>query len=261
MKRLAIVLITIVWLLLMAYASALTGPRSAVPGPRPTPRIPNYAYYTKRCWPACHYDPKKMSEEPHSYLHDFEDGLPAGWQWMNEDPTHWTLTEVPGALRIVSQEGSISGDLRGAANALVGDIPAGHFDIVTRLTFDPTADSQNAAILIRMDDAHVISLGRGYCRKEEDTSCVGSGIYFDGSDLGCARIGVPTTEEQVYLMLRRAGNSYIGYYGLGDKWVEIGRCYNEKMKPTMVGLAAANSGPGVPEIPADFERLSVVERP
>jgi hypothetical protein len=202
-----------------------------------------------------------MSVEPHFSAHEFEGELPSGWTWINQDPTHWTLTEVPGAVRIVSQRGSIAGDLRDAPNVLVDDAPAGHFDIVTRLTFNPTADSQNAAILIRLGDDGVISVGRGFCREEADASCVGSGVYFDGSDLGCARVGMPTTEEEVYLMLRKAGHSYIGYYGLGDRWVEVGRCYHTAMKPAIVGITVINEEPDVPEIPADFHLLSVVERP
>ncbi len=261
MKRLTIILIAAAWLLLLAYASARTQLSPTILGPRPTPRIPNYAYYTKRCWPACHYDPQKLSEEPHSYLHEFEGELPSGWEWINEDASNWTLTEVPGALRIVSQRGTISGDLLDTANVLVRDAPSGHFDIVTRLTFDPTTDFQNAAIFIQIGDAYVISLGRGFCQKSEDASCIGNGVYFDGSDLGCARVGIPTTDQEVYLMLRKAGNSYIGYYGPGDKWSEVGRCYHAQMEPTMVGLTATNGDSEAPGIPADFDLISVVERP
>jgi hypothetical protein len=257
MKR-AVILVTVTMcFLLVVLASAMTWTLSAMPPmqePRPTPRIPNYAYYTKRCWPGCHYDPAVFSEEPRAYLHQFEGDLPAGWSWINEDSTHWTLTEAPGVLRIVSQPGSISGDLRDASNVLVGDAPSGHFDVVTRVTFDPTDDSQSAGIFVQFGDAGVISLTRGY-------GAEGQGVYFDGSDLGCGCAVVPTTEEEVYLMLRKAGNSYIGYYGLGKKWAQVGRCYDYVQTPSCVGLAVARADPGALEIPADFDLISVVERP
>lgn len=264
MKRVVILVTATACFLLLVLASAMSWTPSAMPPmdePRPTPRIPNYAYYTKRCWPGCHYDPAVMSEEPHTYLHNFEGELPSGWGWINEDSTHWTLTESPGALRIVSQPGSISGDLRDASNVLVRDAPSGHFDVVTRVTFNPTADSQRASIFVQLGDVGVISLSRGYCTEGRGASCVGSGVYFDGSDLGCGQVAVPTAEEKVYLMLRKAGNSYIGYYGLGEKWVQVGRCYYYMLPPSRVGLAAANGDPGVPQIPADFDLISVVERP
>jgi hypothetical protein len=257
MKRAVILVTATICFLLLVLVSAMTWTLSAMPPmqePRPTPRIPNYAYYTKRCWPGCHYDPAVMSEEPHTYLHNFEGELPSGWGWINEDSTHWTLTESPGALRIVSQPGSISGDLRDASNVLVRDAPSGHFDVVTRVTFDPTDESQSAGVFVQFGDAGVISLTRGY-------GVEGQGVYFDGSDLGCGRAVVPTTEEEVYLMLRKAGNSYIGYYGLGNRWAQVGRCYDYVQTPSCVGLAVASADPGALEIPADFDLISVVERP
>lgn len=257
MKRTVVLVTLAMCFLLLVLASAMMGNLSAMPpvhGPRPTPRIPNYAYYTKRCWPGCHYDPAKLSEEPHVYLHQFEGELPSGWSWVNEDPAYWTLTEVPGALRIVSQPGSISGDLRDITNALITDAPSRHFDVVAKVTFNPVVETQTASIFIQFGDAGVISLGRSY-------GAEGQGVYFDGSDLGCGRSALPTAEEQVSLMLRKAGNSYIGYYKVGERWVQIGRCYYYLQAPSRVGLAVASGDPGMPEVTADFDMISVVERP
>lgn len=261
MKRFSILLI-IIWLLLIAYASAFSPPQAAMPGPRPTPRIRSTTYYTKRCWPACHYDTTLIKPAPLPAIHDFDAELESGWTWISEDPTRWTLTEVPGSMRIVSQLGSLSGDLQGAQNILVRDAPADHFDIMTKVTFNPTASSQNATIFVQLNNDHLISIGRGYCREGDDPSCVGSGVYFDGSDLGCTRIGVPTSAETVHLMLRKAGNSYIGYLLSENDWVEVGRCYNTTMTPTSVGLTATNGDgdPNVPEIPADFDSFTLMER-
>jgi hypothetical protein len=64
-------------------------------------------------------------------------------------------------------------------------------------------------------------------------------------------------------MLRRAGNTYIGYYYLGEgDWVEVGRCYNITSAPTSIGLAATSgdSELGASEIPADFDNFTFVER-
>jgi len=257
MRRTVLLVTTAIGFLLLILVGVVIGTSLAMPpvqGPRPTPRIPNRVYYTKRCWPGCHYDPAKLSEEPHVYVHEFEGELPSGWKWVNEDPTHWTLTEAPGALRIVSQPGSIAGDLRDVANALVRDAPLGHFDVVAEVTFSPAVETQTAGIFIQFGDAGVISLGRGY-------GVEGQGVYFDGSDLGCSRAALPTTEEQVHLMLRKAGNSYIGYYKVGEKWIQVGRCYYYKRAPSRVGIAVANGDPGVPEIAADFDMVSVMERP
>jgi hypothetical protein len=256
MKRLPILLI-VICLLLTAYASALAPPSSTMPGPRPTPRIQNTVYYTKRCWPACHYDSTLIKPTPVADIHDFDGTLESGWAWINEDPTHWSSTEVPGSLRIVSQVGSISGGLQNAQNVLVRDAPAGHFDIIAKVTFNPTSSSQNAAIFIQLDDGHLVSLSRGYCREGDDPSCVGSGVYFDGSELGCPRAGMESSAQMVYLMLRRAGNSYVGYLLSGGDWVEVGRCYNATLVASGIGLIVT----GTPEIPADFDSFTLLERP
>jgi len=157
-------------------------------------------------------------------------------------------------LRIVSQPGSISGNLRDVANALVRDAPLGHFDVLTAVAFSPTVETQTAGIFMQFGNVGVISLTRSY-------GAEGQGVYFDGSDLGCSRAALPTTEEQVYLMLRKAGNSYIGYYKVGEKWIQVGRCYYYKRAPSCVGIAVASGDPGVPQIAADFDMVSVVERP
>jgi len=225
---------------------------------RPTPRIPNRVYYTKRCWPGCHTNPSQL---PHPTPDEFEGALDAGWTWINEDPTHWTLTEVPGMLRIVSQAGSISGDFQDARNILVRDAPDTHFDAMVKATFNPTSDAQNLAIFVKLDDGSLVSLNRWYCAEGEGPSCVGSGVYFDGSDLGCTRVGRPTSKETVHLMLRRAGNAYIGYLLEEGQWIEVGRC-NSLATPTLVGLTAINGAddPAL-EIPADFDSFLLQERP
>lgn len=232
---------------------------------RPTPRIPNRVYYTKRCWPACHYSPGTVKPAPHPSIHDFDRELPAGWTWINQDSAHWTLSEVPGALRIVSQAGSISDGLQNARNVLVRDAPTGHFDIITEVTFHPSSDFQSAVIFVQLSDDRVVSLSRGYCR----VGGVGSGVYFDGPVPGCTGAAVPTSAETVTLMLRKAGSSYIGYYRLDEgDWVEVSRCTNLMTAPTSVGLAAINDVPrgtgdhasDAPETPADFSSFTLVER-
>jgi len=279
MKRLTIAIVLVGWLVLLGYATVLSAssptaprlePTSRAPEPRPTPRVPtDKTYYTKRCWPACHYMPEKISADPGRITYDFESALGSGWEWINEDAARWNLTEAPEALKIVSQSGSIdeqAGGLQGAQNVLVRDASeAEFFDILTRVTFDPSSSLQEAGLFIQMSDGSLVSLSRGYCSEEYDAACVGSGVYFDGSGIGCSLVGAPISAETVALMLRQAGNSYVGYYCLGDnlepeaEWVEVGRCYNHKVSPARVGLAVTN-GADAPEIPAEFDLFTTVER-
>ena len=262
MKRILVVM-AVGALLLPACAGATARRPAVAPQMRATPRIPNRVYYTKRCWPGCHYDSGTVKPAPHPEVDDFDGTLASDWAWVNEDPTHWTLTEAPGVLRVTSQSGSISGGPAGAQNVLVRGAPAGHFDIVAKVTFDPTADSQSAAIFIELDDGQVVSLSRGYRDAADECDCVGSGIYLDGPAPGCMGGGVPTSADTVLLMLRKAGTSTVGYYQLEDgDWVEVGRCTNLTTAPTSVGLTALSDSadPDVPELAADFDSLALVER-
>jgi hypothetical protein len=71
-------------------------------------------------------------------------------------------------------------------------------------------------------------------------------------------------------MLRKAGNSYIGYYHLTEPdetkmpthigWTEVGRCYKVGATPDSTGLAVTNGAPGAAQVLADFEIVTLVER-
>jgi hypothetical protein len=199
--------------------------------------------------------------------------LGSHWTWLNEDDGLWSLEESPGALRIVAPSGSIrelGGDLQGVTNALVRAAPDQHFDVLTKVTFDPSDDFQNAGVFVQLDDGSVISLGRGYCEHAEDPACMGDGVYLDAVGADCNYRGVPIDADTVGLMLRKAGNSYIGYYHLSEPgetempthvgWEEVGRCYNRDVTPERVGIAVSNGGPGAAEAVADFELVTLVER-
>jgi len=274
MKRVWIALVCLGWIGLLV--SACAGPSSPAvpeggetpvargeprptytPFPRPTPRIPNRIYYTKRCWPACHLDPNYVHESTTITTDEFEGELGPGWTWLNEDPTHWSLEE-PGVLRILTQPADLS-RLEDVPNVLLRPAPASHFDIIAKVRVDPTVDGQVAVLLIQTEEGKTILLLRGYC--DEGPVCAGSGVYFTTTTADCPPSGLPFQGETATLMLRRSGNTYIGYVLDGERWVEVGRCY-EILTPTYVGLTAVNGDEAqdVPEIPADFESFTLVER-
>jgi hypothetical protein len=285
MKRLSIAILVLCWLVLVGYAVARTPSSSTpvlaettvtplIPGPYPTARVPNeLTYYTKRCWPACHYDPGWLSEEPDRLTEEFEGSVGSHWTWLDEDDALWSLEESPGALRIAALSGSgrgLGGDLQGLTNVLAHAAPSEHFDILTRVSFDPSDDLQSAGSFVQFDDGSVISLGRGYCEPGDDPACVGDGVYFDALDADCSYRGTSVAADTVCLMLRKAGNSYIGYYHLSEPgetempthigWIEVGRCYRVDATPERVGLAVSNGSPGAAEVAADFEVVTLVER-
>jgi hypothetical protein len=236
-----------------------------IPGPMPTDRVPpNKTYYRKRCWPACHFSSAWVSKDPILVTSEFDSVLDNDWIWINENPEHWSLNEHFGALRVVSHTSSAENDWE---NLLIRDAPSGYFDVVTQVSFTPTADDQKAGILIQLEEGGMISISRGYCQDEGEMPCVGDGIYFGGKEVDCKQSGLPTTADTVNLMLRKAGNDFVAYYCVGDDltpeapWVEVGRCHVTGVKPTKVGLFVTGGDPQEsPETPADFELVTLVER-
>jgi hypothetical protein len=142
--------------------------------------------------------------------------------------------------------------------------------MMTRVTFGPTESPQSAGAFIETDDGSVLWLGRGRCEEAYDPACVGQGVTFDALGTGCDTTAVPVSADMVDLMLRKAGNSYIGYYHVSEPdetempthigWVEVGRCYNRDVTPERVGIAVSNGGPDGAEAAADFEVVTLVER-
>jgi virginiamycin B lyase len=195
-----------------------------------------------------------------TWTDDFNDALASGWSWVDEDPTHWNLIDAHGALRIITQGQSLySADK--PTNLLSRDAPAGDFEIVTKVTFDPKNNFQQAAILIYQDEDNFVLLNRGFCERE---GCPGSGIFLDNEsngeiDFSKSSPGTSSSLQTTWLRLHRKGTKYIAFYsGDGQKWEELGRVENP-MTPTKVGLTAnnANDDPSVPQIPADFDSFTI----
>ncbi len=110
--------------------------------------------------------------ESNPFHDDFDAALAAGWEWQNENPDKWSLTESPGFLRIyASPYGS------GEENLLLHPISAGDFTVETHLFFEPYSNFNIAGIYLYGGDGNSVTLGRAFCDVPE--GCVGNGIYFD----------------------------------------------------------------------------------
>lgn len=196
---------------------------------------------------------------PDTWTDDFNGALAAGWNWANEDSTRWSLKDTPGALRILTQSESLyrAGKPK---NLLLRDASAGDFEIITKVTFDPHDNFQQAAILIYQDEGNFVLLNRGFCGVR---GCPGSGIFLDNvinRQLDHANSPRKDSSLQTtWLKLRKDGIQYIGFYSAdGQTWDELGRVENP-MTSTKVGLTANSShaDPYARQISADFDSFTV----
>jgi predicted amidohydrolase YtcJ len=175
------------------------------------------------------------------------------WSWVREDPSHWSLTTLPGYLRITTQTGGLIGPRNDQRNLLLAAAPAGDYQITTRVTIVPSENFQNAAIQIYEDDDNYVQLNRAFAN--------GDTVNFD-HEAG----GVVTNTRQaeaattLYLRIVKLGTIYSGYYSTdGEAWVTVGH-YTADLASPRIGLGAANNLEGVAQIPADFDFFEVKSR-
>ena len=195
-------------------------------------------------------------------MDDFDLVWDSSWLWVREDPTHWSLLERPGFMRITSQQGGLLGSGNDARNLLLRDVPHFDYEIETRVFFTPTENFQIAGLLVGSDDTDFLMLGRAYCDLGPP-DCYGNGIYFDHEEndtvVGSNYAMTTTSLGEAYLRIRREGSVYTGYVSEnGADWALVGaHTAVSGLVPTAVGLIANDGGTGATEIPADFDYFRV----
>jgi len=185
------------------------------------------------------------------------------WSWVREDPTHWSLTDRPGWMRITTQPGSLVGDGEELAsmandekNLLLTPAPPGDFFLTVRLEFTPTASFHQAGLIIYQDDDNYVRLSRGYVYGEQyvEMTCEVNAT----ADV----TGVLEAATHLELQLQKRGDIYEGYYSLdGEHWIPVGR-YTASLGTVQAGLGAAQEIPqnleAAPDIPADFTKFQMI---
>lgn len=170
---------------------------------------------------------------------DFEGGLQPGWEWENENPAKWTITE-DGWLQIIGERDSLLGDRQ--SNLLWYPLPAGDFVISVHLKTKPFENFHQAAIFIYEDAKNYVTINRGYC---DLCSTGGNGFYMDykiGGEWG--DYNKATAAEDVYLRLESKGSTISGYYATApDQWVRLGR-FGNYFQFKKVGIGVSNAGAG-----------------
>ena len=170
------------------------------------------------------------------------------WSWVREDAAHWSLNAAPGNLRIITQEGGVITDGNDQNNLLVAEAPVGDFQISTKVTFNPTANFQYAAVQVYQDDDNFVQLNWAYVIS-------GTTINLDkeiGGTITGIQVPAPAAST-IFLRIERLGNVYTGYYSTtGSAWTQVSQ-HTASLSNPKVSLAAANNWSGAAEIPADFD--------
>ena len=192
-----------------------------------------------------------------NFRDDFDGALDPGWSWYQNDAPGWTLSNMPGWLRLNLSTGSFFGDVP-PSNLLIRPAPSGDFDLKAWLRFSPVRNFELAGLVVVFDEASVLQFGRGFCEVPGSAECVGDGLYFDniqgGSPVG-GNFAAPSLLGVDYLLrLQRQGNTYDAAYSTdGSTWVPLGS-HTVDRPPISMGLIAAQA-----ETPGNFADFDYVE--
>jgi beta-xylosidase len=184
--------------------------------------------------------------------------LDSRWFWLNEDPTHWSLTARPGFMRIIAQTGM--------NNFLLQAEPAGDYIVETRVLFEPAYNIQRAGLVLIEDGENSLWLMRAFC-SYGPPGCPGNAIYFDHGEGGVPVGGnfamTTTSTDEAYLRIVRHGRAYTGYVSEdGVHWTLVGtHITGAGFAPVGVGVAANYTPLDAGEIPADFDYFTWTELP
>jgi hypothetical protein len=167
---------------------------------------------------------------------DFSGELQSGWEWQNENPDKWTLTD-DGWLQIIGEHDSLLGE-NNQNNLLWYTLPAGDFIITAHLKTKPFENFHQATIYIYEDPENYVAINRGYC---DVCSTGGGGFYMEYKISGQWGSYTATTKtEDVYLKLESANNTISGYYATEpDNWVRLGR-FGNYFQFKKVGIGVTN---------------------
>jgi len=138
----------------------------------------------------------------------------AFWTWVREDDAHYTWTGS--ALEIVTQQGTLAGAANSTRNLLLTETPPEDFCITTRFTFSPSQVSQEAGLIIYLDDDNYVCIssshdGDGHSLKTVSESRGVTSAHSTDNAFG----------STIYLRMDKSDDQYAMYAsGDGEAWGE-----------------------------------------
>jgi regulation of enolase protein 1 (concanavalin A-like superfamily) len=181
---------------------------------------------------------------------DFEGSLKAAWEWINQDPSLWSLQDEPGMLRVQLSPTGGQG-----LSYLLQDAPSGDFDFVTKVDFNPSTNFQRAGLAIWVDERNAIGFVRGFC---DLSYCAQDGLaYFQQYDWTPSDPNFPTRipdTDTIYLRISVVDEQMAATYSLDSTtWTIVGT-HQRPGKPFKIGLMFGQSSE---PIYADFDSFSI----
>jgi len=188
----------------------------------------------------------RVTLPPPIFRDDFDGSFNSEWTWIRAEDDQWNLTNNPGFLHV---------DLTHTSDAFEGGpdtlflrwIKEENFEITTQILFEPKRNFQRVGLVVYEDRDNFVGLLRAYADVGDNP---GNAIYFDNISPDAPQFGnseytnYPTplsNPSEVYLKLRREGNTYTGFYSLdGRSWEMIG-VHRSPIEPVSYGILIGRS--------------------
>ena len=193
---------------------------------------------------------------PEGAVVDEFDGTTLGPDWtvLSPDDSRWSVSG--GALRLDTLSGDTYQGDNTARNLFLVDIPAGDFEIATRLSAPVALDFQNAGLIAWQDWDNYVRVG--LC----NVSFEGGPVIETDREVGAAfsaSFAARPGSSAETIKLARTGDEFVSSYWDGTAWVEAARVTAglDVRQVGLFGLSAANGT----SIRADFDYFSVKASP
>lgn len=182
---------------------------------------------------------------------EFNAAQPDGqWTWIRESAEHWSLSDTPGYMKIVSQGGDIVDGQASARNLLLTGVPEGDWTIETRMVGKPASQWSQGGLIVYEDDGTYLRLTRLF----------GSGNQFQftrqvDTVRQHAEIADTIASPVSYMRIVKTGDTYSGYYSAdGAVYEQVWTTQTVQLTNPKIGLIVC-AGTG---LTAEFDYFRLI---
>ncbi len=191
--------------------------------------------------------------------HFDSDTLAEEWSIHREVEDKWSLTDVPGKLRILTSEGDSHEASNSLKNLFLRDAPDGDFEITTKVTAPIRQNHQQAGLYIWEDEDNYVRLGHVWDTSTTDGYSIETAKEEDGTYSKPDNMVAHPETDTIYLKLEKIDDQVTSYYWNGTEWVQAADPVAISLENIKVGFYGTSTFAG--DINADFDYFTLQSLP
>ncbi|MGP4038633.1 FIMAH domain-containing protein [Gracilibacillus sp. D59] len=187
------------------------------------------------------------------------DSLSEEWSIYREVEDRWSLTDVPGKLRILTSEGDSHEASNSLKNLFLRDAPDGDFEITTKVTAPIRQNHQQAGLYIWEDEDNYVRLGHVWDTSTTDGYSIETAKEEEGTYSKPDNMVAHPETDTIYLKLKKMGDQVTSYYWNGSEWIQAADPMTVSLDNIKVGFYGTSTFAG--DINADFDYFTLQALP